>query len=181
MDEAATGVVPVASLREFFRDSVHGALAKQHVAVDEQTEQYVVNVLTLLRAHRRALYERHAGGRAPEAAGADAGRGAGGARPPRHASTALQRLGDVSLFVAGFFAQGFAAKLVDVDYHIAMGGRAYGSLAESTARGAGRVLAGVFAELAAEVPAAGRRAERDQRERLRDTPIATCCASTRSG
>ena len=35
----------------------------------------------------------------------------------------LQRLGDVSLFIAGFFSAGFARKLVDVDYHIAMGGR----------------------------------------------------------
>ena len=28
----------------------------------------------------------------------------------------LQRLGDVSLFIAGFFAQGFARKLVDITY-----------------------------------------------------------------
>ena len=41
----------------------------------------------------------------------------------------LQRLGDVSLFVAGFFAQSFARKLIDIDYHIAMGGSAYGTLA----------------------------------------------------
>jgi hypothetical protein len=62
----------------------------------------------------------------------------------------LQRLGDVSLFVAGFFSQGFARRLVDIDYHIAMGGRAYGTLAESCRAGArGRALASVFAELAA--------------------------------
>ena len=61
----------------------------------------------------------------------------------------LQRLGDVSLFVAGFFAQGFATRLIDIDYHIAMGGRAYGALAQATARGRGRVLAAVFAELSA--------------------------------
>jgi hypothetical protein len=55
----------------------------------------------------------------------------------------------VSLFIAGFFAHSFARKLVDVDYHIAMGGRAYGTLAEALARGRSRVLAQVFAELAA--------------------------------
>jgi len=32
----------------------------------------------------------------------------------------LQRLGDVSLFIAGFFARSFARKLIDIDYHIAM-------------------------------------------------------------
>jgi hypothetical protein len=36
---------------------------------------------------------------------------------------------------------------VDVDYHIAMGGRAYGTLAQAPFHGAQRVLGGVFAEL----------------------------------
>jgi hypothetical protein len=36
---------------------------------------------------------------------------------------------------------------VDVDYHIAMGGRAYGTLAQAPFHGAQRVLADVFAEL----------------------------------
>ena len=65
----------------------------------------------------------------------------------RHRS--LQRLGDVSLFVAGFFSQSFARKLIDIDYHIAMGGRAYGTLADSmrnTVRG--HAFAAVFMELA---------------------------------
>jgi hypothetical protein len=62
---------------------------------------------------------------------------------------ALQRLGDVSLFVAGFFAQSFARKLVDIDYHIAMGGRAYGTLADDCRSGTrARALGTVFAELA---------------------------------
>jgi alkylated DNA nucleotide flippase Atl1 len=61
----------------------------------------------------------------------------------------LQRLGDVSLFVAGFFARSFARRLVDIDYHIAMGGRAYGTLADTCGSGSrGRALAEVFAELA---------------------------------
>ena len=147
MSEATNTVLPVTNLREFFKDSVHGALAKQHVAVEEQTEQYVVNLLTLF-ARSEALYEHTPEGAvrlkplalmlcdALEAPSAGA----------RH--RALQRLGDVSLFVAGFFAQGFAAKLIDIDYHIAMGGRAYEVLAAATARGSSRVLARVFAELA---------------------------------
>jgi hypothetical protein len=36
---------------------------------------------------------------------------------------------------------------VDVDYHIAMGGRAYGTLAQAPCHGPQRVLACVFAEL----------------------------------
>ena len=61
----------------------------------------------------------------------------------------LQRVGDTSLFVAGFFGDGFARKLVDVDYYIDMGGAAYGWLSENV-RGTvrGRAFSGVFAELA---------------------------------
>jgi len=146
MGDAARRVLPVANLREFFRDTLHGALVRQHLAVEDQTEHYVVNLLTLF-ARSEALYEHTADGvrlkplvvmlcEALEASGAAA------------RNRSLQRLGDVSLFVAGFFARGFAAKLIDIDYHIAMGGRAYAALAHSTQHGPGRVLAAVFAELA---------------------------------
>ena len=139
-------VVPVANLREFFRDSLHSALEHQHVAVEDQTEHYVVNLLTLF-ARSEALYDRTPEGTRlkplvvllTEALEAPCG----GDR-----NRSLQRLGDVSLFVAGFFAQGFARKLIDIDYHIAMGGRAYGTLAGTLARSRSRVLGQVFAELA---------------------------------
>lgn len=136
------------NLREFFRDSVHQALRNQDVEVEEHTEHYVVNLLTMF-ARSEALFEQTSDGAqlrplalmladAVEASSAD------------QRERVLQRLGDVSLFTAGFFAQGFARRLVDVDYHIAMGGRAYGTLANSAPRSArGRALTGVFAELAA--------------------------------
>ena len=60
----------------------------------------------------------------------------------------LQRLGDVSLFIAGFFARSFARKLVDIDYHIGMGAQAYSTLAASDRSRRGAALARVFAELA---------------------------------
>jgi hypothetical protein len=142
-------IQPVVSLKEFFRDALHDALSHQHVAVEDQTEHYVVNLLTLF-SDPDALYERgpnetsRAGlkplvvmlGEALEA--------------PTHEARCrgLQRLGDVSLFIAGFFSAGFARKLVDIDYHIAMGGRAYGTLAESCPPARGRTLRQVFAELA---------------------------------
>src|SRR5206468_6543698 len=61
----------------------------------------------------------------------------------------LQRLGDVSLFVAGFFARSFARKLIDIDYHIAMGGNAYSSLADTMPSSkSGRCIAGIYTQLA---------------------------------
>jgi hypothetical protein len=147
-DHPSTRVVPVANLREFFRDELHGALEKQQVVVEDQTEYYVVNLLTLF-SRSEALYEKTSEGsrlkplvvmltEALEAPSTeDRNRG-------------LQRLGDVSLFIAGFFAQSFARKLIDIDYHIAMGGRAYATLADTLSRnrGRGRVLGKVFSELA---------------------------------
>jgi hypothetical protein len=144
---SSSQVVPVANLREFFKDELHGALEKQHVAVEDQTEHYVVNLLTLV-SRSEALYDQTPDGarlkplavmlsealEAPSAG--DRNRG-------------LQRLGDVSLFIAGFFAQSFARKLIDIDYHISMGGRAYATLADSLSRGRSRVLSNVFGELAA--------------------------------
>jgi hypothetical protein len=140
-------LVAVSSLREFFRDAFHAASEHQHLDIDEQAEQYVVNLLTMF-SRADALYERtpdglrirplaHMLADALEAPNA-------GAR-----QRGLQRLGDVSLFVAGFFARSFARKLIDIDYHIAMGGNAYSSLADTLQRTlSGRCVAAVYAQLA---------------------------------
>ncbi|MBI2222755.1 MAG: hypothetical protein HYU53_16305 [Acidobacteria bacterium] len=40
----------------------------------------------------------------------------------------LRSLGDVSLFVSGFFSDSLRRKVVDVDYYVSMGEYAYGSL-----------------------------------------------------
>lgn len=148
MDEAGSGtVVAVPNLREFFHDSVQRALRNQRVAVDDHTEHYVVNVLTMF-ARSEELYERTPEGvrlRPLAHMLADAA----AAPSSQQRDEALRRLGDVSLFIAGFFAQSFARKLVDVDYHIAMGGRAYGTLAENLRYSMrGQAFAAVFMELA---------------------------------
>ena len=49
----------VTNLREFFRDSLQSALAQQRIAVEDQTEHYVVNLLTLF-ARSEALVRPHA-------------------------------------------------------------------------------------------------------------------------
>jgi len=145
--EATKPLVAVTNLREFFHDSVQTALRKQRVDVDDHTEHYVVNVLTMF-ARSEELYESTPEGiRLKPLARMLAD--AADASSPQQRDESLRRLGDVSLFVAGFFAQSFARKLVDIDYHIAMGGRAYGTLADNL-RGSirGQAFAAVFLELA---------------------------------
>jgi len=139
-------VKPVASLQEFFRDSISQALRRQAVEVEDHTAYYVVNLLTLF-SRSEALYERTASGVGLKPLAlmlADAAE----SNSPRERDFVLQRLGDVSLFIAGFFADSLVRKPVDMDYYVRMGGSAYGSLCESV-RGTlrGEAFGSVFAEL----------------------------------
>ena len=144
---SAGSLVAVSSLREFFRDAFHAASEHQRLDIDESAEQYVVNLLTMF-SRADALYEKTAEGlriRPLAHMLADALEAPSAAARQR----ALQRLGDVSLFVAGFFARSFARKLVDIDYHIAMGGNAYSSLADTMQRStSSRGIAAIYAQLA---------------------------------
>lgn len=149
MNDRATSeqVVAVQNLRDYFRESIDSVIEKQKVDVDPHAAHYVVNLLTLF-SRSEDLYEDHgeAYGLKPlalmlvdavEAASAE------------QRTFSLQRIGDVSLFIAGFFADSLAHRLVDLDYYIHMGGNAYGSLSEEI-RGTlrGRALAHVYRELA---------------------------------
>ncbi len=144
---ASERVVQVHDLRDYFRESIDAVIDNQGVDVDPHAAHYVVNLLTLF-ARSEDLYEDHGEtyGLKPLALMmADAA----AASNVVERTFSLQRIGDVALFIAGFFADGLAHKLVDLDYYIHMGGTAYGSLSDEirgTARG--RALADVYRELA---------------------------------
>jgi hypothetical protein len=138
---------PVASLEAFFHESMDSAMAANKVVLDAQTAHYVVNLLTLF-SRSEAFYESTPDGPALRPlAGMLAD--AVDAQSEIERNTTLQRMGDVSLFMAGFFADGLQRAAVDVDYYVYMGGGAYHSLSvhlRTTFRG--RVLCDVFVELA---------------------------------
>lgn len=139
-------LMAVSDVREFFRDALQHALEHQHLRVQDHTEHYVVNLLAMF-SRTDALFEPEPGQRTQLKPLALLLADAVEASDERHRFRILQRLGDVALFVAGFLAGSLARRPVDVGYHIAMGGRAYGALAQAPCRGAQRVLANVFAEL----------------------------------
>ena len=139
-------LLAVSDVREFFRASLQAALEHQHLRVRDHTEHYVVNLLAMF-SRTDALFEPGPEQRAQLKPLALLLAEAVDAPDERQRFRILQRLGDVALFVAGFLAGSFARRPVDVDYHIAMGGRAYGALAQAPYHGAQRVLANVFAEL----------------------------------
>lgn len=137
-------VRPVASLEEFFKDSVESAMARQGLRANDHTAYYVVNLLTLF-ARSEALFENDGGLKPLAILLAEAAE----AEDLRQRNHTLRRIGDVSLFMAGFFGEAMARKPVDIDYYVRMGGLAYGSLSEklgTTARG--DIFRDVFAELA---------------------------------
>jgi len=113
------------SLGEFFKDMLVAAREHQKVEVLESTEFYLVNLLSEFvpstQLFRSADHEVEALAfmlkRAQESHGFERVR-------------ELKKLGDTSLYVSGFFGDSFERKLVDIDYYISMGGRAYGALSQ---------------------------------------------------
>jgi hypothetical protein len=137
----------VASLREYFKDSVAGAMESRRIDAGDQTAHYVVNLLTLF-ARSEALFDETENGRELRPLAAVLAEAASANRAEQR-NYALQRVGDVALFVAGFLCEGMARHLVDVDYYVWVGGSAYGTLSQNIRGSArGRVFSSVFAELA---------------------------------
>ena len=106
MNETLDGKAPVAvaNLREFFHDSVQQALQNQQVELDAQAEHYVVGVLTRFARSEEFYDGAHEGRLQQPLANLLAEALAAPAAEQQRAR--MQRLGDVSLFMAGFFAQG---------------------------------------------------------------------------
>ena len=99
---------------EYFKELVEGALAHQRLDAGELTAYYVVNLLT-------GFLQRRADDDAPLAIRLAEALESGGAQQ----RTSLREIGDLSLFVSGFFSDSLRRKLVDVDYYVAIGGCAY--------------------------------------------------------
>ncbi len=140
-------VVPVHDLRDYFRTSIEDVVEKQGVDVDPHATHYVVNLMTLF-SRSEELYEDDGeiyGLRPLALMLADAA----DAPSVEVRTQYLQRIGDVALFISGFFMESLATKAVDVDYYIHMGENAYGSLSEEI-RGTfrGNAFAHVYRELA---------------------------------
>ena len=140
-------VMPVHNLQDYFRSSIDEVIADQGVAIDPHATHYVVNMMTLF-SRSEHFYEDDGeiyGLRPLALMLADAA----DAPTPEHRNQMLKRIGDVALFVAGFFVDSLRNKAVDVDYYMHMGENAYGSLSEEV-RGTfhGNAFADFYLELA---------------------------------
>ena len=127
------GIVSGASAQEFFGELVVESLDHRHAKVRRETEFYLVSLLSD-RLQRRAPVG-DTGEEDQEPLAFILKRALEGSREERRRQ--LRRLGDTSLFVSGFFGDSLAGSLIDVDYYIAMGERAYDTLREEPRAPAG--------------------------------------------
>lgn len=121
---------------EYFKQLVAGAMEHQRVDAAELTAFYVVQLLAgfIKRPAIDAAAED-----APLAIRLAEALESGGMRQ----RAGLKRVGDLSLFMSGFFSDSFRRKLVDVDYYVSIGGYAYHALS----RVESDTFSPVFAEL----------------------------------
>lgn len=142
-EQLITGV----DVRDYFQGLLAESLDRQRVPVKDETSLYLVNLLAnFVRSEQ--LYEQTPDGlmiRPLATLYAEAVN----APTPDEAGRALQRLGDLALFISGLYSHSLGRSLVDVDYYIAMGGNAYACLADSGRLSRTcRALRAVFSELA---------------------------------
>lgn len=132
----AEGLFRKESPIEFFKELVESAITHQRLAARETTSYYLVNLLA------GYVHVDPADAQDEEALGVRFVKAlqAGGSLQ----RDGLRRVGDLSLFISGYFSDSLNHSLVDIDYYIALGERAYGSLA----RQSDDSLSDVFDELA---------------------------------
>ena len=129
-------VLPHASVDAFFHEVVTEAARAVELEASEPAEWYLVSLLgdfAKARISDDALALKLVGAREAE---------------PAERVRTLKEVGDTSLYISGFFAESLGRKLVDAEYYMAMGSRAYAELAGRL----GGSLTDVYRELSAKFP-----------------------------
>ncbi|MBM4279437.1 MAG: hypothetical protein FJ137_01305 [Deltaproteobacteria bacterium] len=133
----------VASMREYFRETLQRTLQKQGTSLTDTAQVYVVNLLTEFARSERAF------------AGTERGERFGFVdllqraqdSEPQEALRIYKHMGDSSLYLTGFFAESVQGHGVAVDYYVSMGGSAYDACARMM-RPTAATSSALFAELA---------------------------------
>ena len=127
-------LVATQSLKEFFKALLLQITAQQHVELADVTEFYLVNLLAEFAASEKLFTRSEDGRKEVEPLAILYYRALQQQREEKIRT--LRRLGDVSLYRAGFFSSSLRQTITGPDYYIQMGGRAYGQLANLARPGA---------------------------------------------
>lgn len=131
----------IAQPEAFFHELVTEAMGRQKLSVTPETEFYLVNLLNRFMSTEQ-LFPRDENGSPRQEPLAFMVKEALETTEPQTQAALFRRVGDVSLYMAGYFQDSLNRKLVDVDYYIDMGGSAYQNAAARA-----ETLRRTFAEL----------------------------------
>ncbi|MBI2834162.1 MAG: hypothetical protein HYX76_07015 [Acidobacteria bacterium] len=106
---------------EYFKELVEAAIDRQRLEAGALTAFYLVNLLNGF-----VHLDRNEDGFGDEPLAFKLGRALEAGPAQQRAS--LKRVGDLSLFISGYFSESLSRKVVDVDYYVAVGEYAYASL-----------------------------------------------------
>lgn len=147
MSDSTGRLITDVSVDEYFSRAVHAAVQNRDTPISGETSVYLGHLLTRF-LNTEHLYDATPDGMAIRPLAMLYG-DAMQAPSLEARISGLRRLGDVALFIAGLFSHSLGRSLVDVDYYIAMGGNAYGCIADNGHRHRhARRLREVFLELA---------------------------------
>ncbi|MCA9522257.1 MAG: hypothetical protein KC609_14855 [Myxococcales bacterium] len=116
-------VLSSTSLNAFFHSAVSETMKDMGVQASQFAEYYLVELLSTF-ATTNQLYSGTAEAASPDEPLVLLMKRAIEA-PAEKRVQMLRRLGDVSLYISGFFSESLNRKLIDVDYYVSMGRSAY--------------------------------------------------------
>jgi hypothetical protein len=136
--------------QDYFRELVSEAILRQRVVISQESEFYLVNLLNDFMVTDRLYVQDEDGIRKNEPLALMLKE----ALEQPHLEgqkRGFRKVGDVSLYIGGFFQASLAKKVVDIDYYIGMGESAYQNVSirqeESPMRVLYEELAQKFAKL----------------------------------
>lgn len=132
----------------FFSEVLTSALKNQGLTIEPETYVYIVNLMSRFMI-TDALFTVTEDGIRREETLALLLTNAVNESNTTQQKQKLQRLGDISLYTAGFLSDRLSKKIVDLDYYIGMGRQAYSALAKSDFE---KLMKNVFKELADRFP-----------------------------
>lgn len=143
----SSAIVEAANVEAFFHESISDSIASQNVDVCDETVVYLTQLLTqYVRSDQ--LFEQDEDGMQLKPL-AVLYCNAAGARDEQARRDYLKELGDLALFVSGWFAHNLERRRVGVRYYVQMGECAYDWLSERRAATVrDRVFTRIFQDLA---------------------------------
>lgn len=143
----SSAIVEAANVEAFFHESVSDSVSSQNVDVCDETVVYITQLLTQYVRSEQLFEQDEEGMQVKPLAVLYCD--AAAARDHQARRDHLKKLGDLALFISGWFAHNLERRRVGIGYYVQMGECAYDWLSDCrTATVRDRVFAQIFQDLA---------------------------------